>query len=383
MRWTSFAVLQKKKNEGDSGIYYHLVLVMGFAVYRFVDSVDQNLICGICSAVLDDAVLSPCGHSFCQSCLDRWLDQPGCNSCPECRGRMCISEARPILSIRNLINGLNMRCTYASRGCDVIVTLERSKTHADRCGYAPVKCVGCERETDRQNLPTHQMQCEGIAAAVCDEDRSVRKFTCSTLNRSPARCNQSIHEIAELACKVASLELQVKRLKRDIEYADAKNKRLEREMKKTKNDLQEKRNQLQENQSVELDRDYDYGYTPQSISKLSCLIARFLFRKPAYIDQARIFTCVKRCYEQYARCGDTYEHDVHMLVATAYASDWFSDNQKLSIHCWLQSIARYRRFSHELNARYREESAPSSVSVADTLPADTSTVGSQWGCFLS
>ena len=46
---------------------------MGFAVNRFTGTVDQNLLCSICSCVLEDAVLTPCGHSFCQLCLHTWI----------------------------------------------------------------------------------------------------------------------------------------------------------------------------------------------------------------------------------------------------------------------------------------------------------------------
>ena len=46
---------------------------MGYAVARFTGTVDQNLLCSICSSVLEEAVLTPCGHSFCQMCLHTWI----------------------------------------------------------------------------------------------------------------------------------------------------------------------------------------------------------------------------------------------------------------------------------------------------------------------
>ena len=46
---------------------------MGYAVARFTGTVDQNLLCSICSSVLEDAVLTPCGHSFCHMCLHTWI----------------------------------------------------------------------------------------------------------------------------------------------------------------------------------------------------------------------------------------------------------------------------------------------------------------------
>ena len=46
---------------------------MGFGTHRFVSSVDPNLVCSVCGGVLEDAVLTPCGHSFCRLCLHTWL----------------------------------------------------------------------------------------------------------------------------------------------------------------------------------------------------------------------------------------------------------------------------------------------------------------------
>ena len=46
---------------------------MGYAVARFTGTVDQNLLCSICSSVLEEAVLTTCGHSFCQMCLHTWI----------------------------------------------------------------------------------------------------------------------------------------------------------------------------------------------------------------------------------------------------------------------------------------------------------------------
>jgi hypothetical protein len=107
-------------------------------------------------------------------------------------------------------------------------------------------------------------------------------------------------------------------------------------------------------QYAEFDPDYDYGYTPQTVAKLSLLIARFLLKKPTYVDANKIFAAIKRSYEQYARCGTHYEHDVHMLVATAFASNWFGESQRINFHCWLQSIARYRHYAHSEMDSYEQ-----------------------------
>ena len=315
---------------------------MGYGVNKFIANVDQNLICGICSAVLQEAVLTPCGHSFCLFCLETWLGRPGCNTCPECRSRVVKEDARPILSLRNLVNSMEVECDNKDRGCRAIMKLERLPQHLETCGYAPVECAGCNISVNRYELAGHQMQCEAIAASIIDDDDG---------NSPRSRQYRFIHdkpEVTALQCRVTSLELHLRKMKKDIELAEAKNRRLEKELKKTRDELEIKRSQLIDQQFVDFDPEYEYGYAPHTIARLSHLVSRFLLKRPAYIDRNRIYNSIKRCYDHYARCGDEYEHDVHMLVATAFASNWFTENQKTSFHCWLQSIARYRQYTHDL-----------------------------------
>ena len=315
---------------------------MGYSTHRFIGPVDPNLICGICSAVLEDAVLTPCGHSFCQQCLDTWLAKPGTSSCPECRSLLMKDEAKPVLCLRNLIKGFDVECDNYDRGCKVIVKLERLKTHLESCGCAPVTCAGCNQTVNRSDLAAHQMTCEGIAAAVNEDDVTATSKRLGSLKREFKMTNA---EVSDLLCRISSLEFQLKTMKRDLQIAESKNRVLEREYRKTKDELQQKRNEILDMQYAEFDPDYDYGYTPQSIAKLSLLIARFLLNKPSYIDSDKIFASVKRSYDQYARCGSEYEHDVHMLLATAFASNWFGQSHRVNFHCWLQSLARYRQYS--------------------------------------
>ena len=315
---------------------------MGYSVQRFIGPVDPNLICGICSAVLEDAVLTPCGHTFCLHCLKTWLARPGTVSCPECRSHVTLDNAKPVHSLRNLIHGFEVECDNNTRGCKVIIKLERLKSHLETCGYVAVECAGCNQTVNRFELAAHQIRCEGIAASVKDDEETT--FTSQRLGT--VRFNHSINtiDISELISKIATLEFQLKTMRRDLQISESKNRVLDRELRKTKDELQQKRGELIELNS-EYDPDYDYGYTPQSIAKLSFLIARFLLKRPSYVDKDKVFSAIRRCYDKYARCGSEYEHDVHMLLATAFASNWFTESYRTTLHYWLQSIARYRQLS--------------------------------------
>lgn len=316
---------------------------MGFGTHRFITAIDPNLICGICGSVLEDPVLTPCGHSFCKLCLNTWLSKPDVRTCPECRSKVTSTDVKPVLSLRNLINGFDVTCDNNGRGCKVITKLEKLACHLETCGYVPVSCAGCGTSIHRYELASHQMRCEGIAAALKDDEDNERSRAANRLGNIRLSASITSAEVSNLVSRISFLEQQLKTFKRDLQISESKNRVLEREYRKSREELQDKRNELLDAQYADFDPDYDYGYTPESIAKLSLLIARFLLKKPCYVDSDRIFSAIKRCYENYARCGTEFEHDVHMLVASAFASNWFGEAQRINFHCWLQSIARYRQ----------------------------------------
>lgn len=44
----------------------------------------EDLECLMCLDLLEDVVVTTCGHVFCRSCLVGWLSK-GCGRCPICR----------------------------------------------------------------------------------------------------------------------------------------------------------------------------------------------------------------------------------------------------------------------------------------------------------
>ncbi|XP_072173332.1 uncharacterized protein [Diadema setosum] len=308
---------------------------MGYSVERFVTKPDPNLMCGICACVLRDAVLTRCGHAFCQTCLDTWLARPLAGTCPQCR--TCISkfQVSPVWAIRELVNGMAIFCSNADRGCALTVRVEMLDKHLDCCGYAPVECVACGAVVNRLEYPAHTAECD---KACCEKGTK----------ETPSQAGGGeLPNTEELNRRLNALEIQLKHSRKQLHLCQADNRKLERELSKARLDLQRKRGEfnLLKAQLCEFDSDYPYGFHPDSVAKLSLLLACHLHAKPDQVDRNRIFNCIQRCYDNFARCGSRYEHEVHMLVATAYASNWFSDNQKINFHCWLQSIARYRKYA--------------------------------------
>ncbi|CAH8498229.1 unnamed protein product [Schistosoma mattheei] len=194
---------------------------MGIPIDRFVNPVDENLICGICHGVFIIPVVTECGHTFCANCLKIWLNSKLEHlnhltisdnertrfqfTCPTCRTKLnvnnsqqnnsinsvvnttnninnhinnycfhdkpninLLSIARPVLALKNFLNSLQIYCEYAKRGCTTIGSVEliHFGNHRHVCAYVPVDCAGCGRTLNRIELAAHQLGCFGIQAEL-------------------------------------------------------------------------------------------------------------------------------------------------------------------------------------------------------------------------
>ena len=53
------------------------------------DELEEATECGICNELFDDnararTVLTPCGHSMCADCVEKWVTQKENGTCPSC-----------------------------------------------------------------------------------------------------------------------------------------------------------------------------------------------------------------------------------------------------------------------------------------------------------
>ncbi|ELU17184.1 hypothetical protein CAPTEDRAFT_84923, partial [Capitella teleta] len=177
---------------------------MGYSVGIFVDEVDDNLLCSICSQVLQDAVLTPCGHSFCQECLDQWLARPERITCPHCRGAVIREQARPILALRNFVLSLKIHCVNRSLGCEALITLDTLTSHAETCGHSIVQCAGCQCTLKRIQLPDHQTRCRVIAALIQDDEHALE---------APRSDSPKDTMLSDLSGRVSTLEAHIQQMK--------------------------------------------------------------------------------------------------------------------------------------------------------------------------
>ncbi|KAF6032249.1 RNF41 [Bugula neritina] len=117
---------------------------MGFDLNRFEGDVDEELMCTICSCVLEEPLQAPqCEHAFCAACINEWLTrQP---TCPVDRAAISPADLKPVPRIlRNLLARLTIKCENAAQGCTASIKLDSLASHLNECEFNPKKPVSCE-----------------------------------------------------------------------------------------------------------------------------------------------------------------------------------------------------------------------------------------------
>jgi E3 ubiquitin-protein ligase NRDP1 len=159
---------------------------MGYDLNRFHTNVDEELICSICSSVLEDPVQAPdCEHAFCELCISQWLNQQ--QSCPIDRKPITTQSLKPVPRIlRNLLSKLLVSCDNASYGCSTIVKLESLALHIIDCPFnpkKPVECTqGCSMIVPKDELHTHSCVRE-LRKVINEQNSKIEDLTCELLKQ--------------------------------------------------------------------------------------------------------------------------------------------------------------------------------------------------------
>ena len=124
----------------------------------FVESVSEDLQCGICySAAMDPVVTEECGHLFCRECLTTALERK--KECPIDRIPLTLNDIRKDVRTARRINALSVHCIHRKHSCPWTGSLSDLDRHIDKCEYATVKCPfschGCEAVLSRKTLSQH------------------------------------------------------------------------------------------------------------------------------------------------------------------------------------------------------------------------------------
>jgi len=99
----------------------------------FVEPPDEADLCGICCEVLEDAVETGCGHTFCDKCIQGWLKQR--QVCPQDQNPLTWGDCRPMVRDRRRILDLKVRCNFDD--CGKEMELRQLRDHQKACEHKP------------------------------------------------------------------------------------------------------------------------------------------------------------------------------------------------------------------------------------------------------
>lgn len=171
---------------------------MGYEVVRFQGDVDEELICAICSGVLEDPLQAPqCEHAFCSVCIHEWLTrQP---TCPVDRNPITPNQLKPVPRIlRNLLARLCITCENVNYGCTAVVNLDMLQAHLQECEHNPKKPVHCEA---------------GCGLVVPMDE--LKDHNCVRELRNLVQQQQ--HKMSEIQVELTEHKLQLKEHKREMQ----------------------------------------------------------------------------------------------------------------------------------------------------------------------
>ena len=116
---------------------------MGHDVRDYVGVVDDVYLCRICLQVLDNAVNTPCGHTFCKACILRSLTND--KKCPLDRKPLKQNDLNAVIALETLLAKLPIKCQYRQNGCQFSSSRSKMSAHESSCESNPDKTSLCPK----------------------------------------------------------------------------------------------------------------------------------------------------------------------------------------------------------------------------------------------
>lgn len=223
---------------------------MGFKSNRFISQVDDELICFICSCVLEKPVLvAVCQHAFCNECIQQRLVNNEHTTCPfpNCEQEIVnpIEEIIPAPRILvTLLKKLEIKCDFEYFGCDLVVKLEELADHVEKCTYDPKErpCViGCGRIITAGQQLQHQCSQEDFIRILKNARQEIQVLTekqmkmnemeirivdLERFNRNSMKeMSEKVVAMEKRCTKMEKLILELNELKEVVKQANAERKR--------------------------------------------------------------------------------------------------------------------------------------------------------------
>jgi hypothetical protein len=131
--------------------------------YMAESSINSELMCSICNKPFFQPVSTPCDHSFCRECIQRWIEKNN-KSCPTCRHQIKSMDEFTQVSrpLRNMLDQLQIKCSKCGQ-----TDLQRDhfNDHISKvCLKVNVSCsaadIKCPWTGLREGLQTHLKTCQ-------------------------------------------------------------------------------------------------------------------------------------------------------------------------------------------------------------------------------
>ncbi|CAO3665549.1 unnamed protein product [Rhizopus microsporus] len=133
--------------------------IVDLRAVKYVEKVNENLICCICQTPFIDPVTTPCGHTFCLQCIQQALESS--NLCPIDRAVISHELQPAIKIISNMVNELLVHCTQ--EGCDFTCQRQLIESHIKNdCQYTMTCCEleECQELFLKRDLGSHTEKCQ-------------------------------------------------------------------------------------------------------------------------------------------------------------------------------------------------------------------------------
>lgn len=140
----SLCVPPEQINVTQSTAVFNNPIKVDLSPQRFCLAVSPDLVCSVCTDVYTDPVALECGHVYCRTCIDVWLDR-GSPTCPVDNKLLTTRSLIPIYPLKSLIDNLDIRCPFDVHGCEVTTKLSQVQDHGQQCPHNPFKVVVCNR----------------------------------------------------------------------------------------------------------------------------------------------------------------------------------------------------------------------------------------------
>lgn len=124
----------------------------------FLDEAIAKKICPIGCGVFNNAVLDKYGYTYCESCINRWLDTK--TECPLTKQPLYKDEIFINRGVREEIYEANVICLYSNRGCEWTGKLINLNNHiTSSCLFVRVQCPACLEDFPRNEASIHYDSC--------------------------------------------------------------------------------------------------------------------------------------------------------------------------------------------------------------------------------